>query len=104
MSNEDRPTENQLKHIFSMYDMELDRLRHEQLSQFHKLWLISMEALLTGMGIGMVIIGGYTAVNAGFSAVINSLVTLVHVGFVAIVALTVFLRGVWIVTKVTTLR
>lgn len=91
---ERRPAKEQLKHAFLMQNHQIDHLSHTQVSRYYKLWILATEALMFGLGVGFLAIGGYFTTTRGISAAIDAIIERVQVGFASVLVVTVLLRVV----------
>lgn len=92
MNDEDRTL---IDHALFQRDMQIKQLRHEQLSPYLRIWVLSMEALLTGFGILWTIAIGWTLLTDGFAEAVAIAETLTVIAAVTAVGLTLFLRITW---------
>lgn len=101
MNDEEMPTQEQLKTAFHQFDLRIRHLQHQQISRYQKLWITVVEALLTGLGIGVIIFGTVIALTDGVVSAIDSVGGVLELGFAALLVVTVGLRVLWLIIEST---
>lgn len=84
-----------IKHQFFVHEMQLKQLRHEQLSKYLRLWVLSMEAIFLGLGLLLVVVSGMTLITDGVSEAASMANAVAQTGMILAMIMTVFLRIVW---------
>jgi len=92
MDDEDRAV---VDHALFIRDMQIKQLSNQQLSPYMRIWVLSVEAILLGMGMAALIFGGITWGLHGFAAGKETVTSIVYLTGFAVLVLTIFLRVVW---------
>lgn len=96
MNNDGDGRWNAVEHAFFLRDLQIRRLKHEQLSPYLQIWVLAMEALCLGFGLAILGIGAVTWLSNGTAAALDAVEAVTRIAVPAAIVLTVFLRVAWL--------
>lgn len=91
-----------VKHRLFVQDLKLKQLQNQQLSTYLQSWVLMVEAVFFGIGVGLGIAVGVRWYSEGLSSAIAVGQTVATVAIVTVAVLTVLFRVLWTVSSQTT--